>query len=73
MTPAVTPTNKPMNSAGKVVPPLGFGAFSGNDDEIQGSQGSLPNVSRSRSQKGNSGIINVGRDAYTKEEIDVLR
>ncbi|KAH3719763.1 calpain-7-like [Dreissena polymorpha] len=65
------PTNKPVTSTGKVVPPLGFGAFVDCDDnEGQGSAGQK--VTRARSQQG-SGAVNVGPGGYTKEEIDVLR
>ncbi|KAL4222516.1 calpain 7 [Mactra antiquata] len=69
-TPAVTPTNKPVDSSGKVVPPLGFGAFSDNNDD-ESSQRPVQNVNRSSSQK--STPVNVGQGSYTKEEIDVLR
>lgn len=68
------PSNKPVNSAGKVVPPLGFGAFasdSDDDDDKSGSSGS--NVTRARAQKRTAGVVNVGQAGYTKEEIDVLR
>lgn len=68
--PGLTSVNKPVNAAGKVVPPLGFGAFTEGDDDGEGSQGSRSNVSRARSQKA---MVNVGQSGYTKEEIDVLR
>lgn len=72
--PAVTPSNKPVNAAGKVVPPLGFGAFADDDDKNdEGSLGSRSNVTRARSQKGTPAIVSVGQSGYTKEEIDVLR
>lgn len=70
--PNLVPTNKPVDSSGKVVPPLGFGAFSDNNDE-EGSNGPRSNANRSRSLKASPNVVNVGQGSYSKEEIDVLR
>jgi len=62
-----------VTSTGKVVPPLGFGAFLDDDDEGEGHRA----PTRSRAQQGapgsGPGSVNVGPGGYTKEEIDVLR
>ena len=69
------PTNKPVNAFGKVVPPLGFGAFADSDDE--GEPNTRPSaITRGHSQKapgGGGAIQNVGPGGYSKEEIAVLR
>lgn len=69
------PGNKPVNAAGKVVPPLGFGAFTEGSDEEDSYLGTKSTVTRARSQKGTPApsVVNVGQAGYTKEEIDVLR
>lgn len=66
------PSNKPINSAGIPVPPLGFGAFN-SDDEDQGSRPQVQKINRGRAPNQASGPISVGTGAYTKEEIEVLR
>ncbi|XP_067649573.1 calpain-7-like [Haliotis asinina] len=58
------------NQSGRVMPPLGFGAFSEDDDkprprpQPQGMPGPPPS---------SSGPTNVGATSYTKEEIAVIR
>ncbi|RUS82963.1 hypothetical protein EGW08_009300 [Elysia chlorotica] len=64
---------------GKVVPPLGFGAF--GDDECGTSQhhlsSSAPTAQRPSNKTftpaGKKGLVNVGPSSYSKEEIAVLR
>ena len=70
-TPVSQPTNKPVDSSGKVVPPLGFGAFADSDDE--GSP--APPPARGPSQRGpaTGAAVNLGPGGYSKEEIDVIR
>ncbi|WAR09858.1 CAN7-like protein [Mya arenaria] len=74
------PTNKPVNAAGKVVPPLGFGAFDSDDDD-EGQRARAPAAALAGTQRvaggggggGGGSTVNVGPGGYTKEEIDVLR
>ena len=72
------PLNKP-TQGGKVVPPLGFGAFLDSDDEKESGSGSGSGQAQNRDsrvqsgQQGSSGLHYVGPKGYTKEEIDVLR
>ena len=77
------PSNKPYDASGRVVPPLGFGAFADSDDDNDdgglggrrtvaagvGSQVQPPAQPRVSA----SSTVNVGPGGYTKEEIDVLR
>lgn len=69
--PQPPPSNKPVTSSGKIVPPLGFGAFD-SDDESQGSRSQGQKVNRS-GRGPSTGPVSVGAGAYTKEEIEVLR
>ena len=76
------PSNNPLNKptqGGKVVPPLGFGAFLDSDNEKDLESGSGSGQPQNRGprgqsgQQGSSGLQYVGPKGYTKEEIDVLR
>ena len=73
------PTNNPLNKptqVGKVVPPLGFGAFLDSDEEKESGSGSGARQTQNRvqsGQQGSSGLQYVGPKGYTKDEIDVLR
>ena len=66
------PLNKP-TQGGKVVPPLGFGAFLGDSDEEKnsGQQHKVP--AATSGQQGPTELTYVGPKGYTKEEIGVLR
>lgn len=76
---APPPSNKPVDASGRVVPPLGFGAFSSSDDDDNSGSGSsnrsratAPALQTSQNPS-TSQTVNVGPGSYTKEEIAVLR
>ncbi|KAL3832697.1 hypothetical protein ACJMK2_024317, partial [Sinanodonta woodiana] len=64
-----SPPSSPKKRDSKRMPPLGYGAFL--DDEEQ--KGAANRASRPQQQRVSTGLISVGPDGYTKEEIDVLR
>lgn len=67
------PLNKP-TQGGKVVPPLGFGAFLDSDEEKDSGQvQDRPRPSGQQGPTGPTGLMYVGPKGYTKDEIDVLR
>ncbi|GFR95180.1 calpain-7-like [Elysia marginata] len=64
---------------GKVVPPLGFGAFGDDDDSstkqrlVTSGPNSPKPSNKTFTPSGKRGLINVGPSSYSKEEIAVLR
>ena len=71
------PPNNPLNKptqGGKVVPPLGFGAFLDDSDEEKDARNRVPvGPAGPSGPQVPTGLANIGPKGYSKEEIDVLR